>query len=215
LLFSASRAGLITCAVLIVAAWVTGLAERRVIAQGAVAAVLIWQSPQIAQWVVSFIAWVGLSFGAKVSFAPWGAIQGLLSSIQGPLSTEVSNVDRWRSITEGLELWSDHPLLGAGLGVFIENNLGSFGRPLVIHSTPVWILAEFGLLGAGIFGWIFYLLGRHALERGTRSPQRRIVAMLLLSFVMFSLVHEIFYQRIFWLVLGATLASLRKEEGEG
>ena len=194
LLLSASRAGLITCAVLIIAAWVTGLAERRVIAQGVIAAVLIWQSPQIAQWVVSF--------------APWDAIQG-------PVSPEASNVDRWRSIIGGLELWSDHPLLGAGLGVFIENNLRSFGHPLVVHSTPVWILAEFGLLGAGIFGWIFYLLGRHALERGTRSPQRRVVAMLLLSFAIFSLAHEILYQRIFWLVLGAALASLRREEGEG
>ncbi len=215
LLFSASRAGLITCAVLIVAAWVTGLAERRVIAQGAIAAVLIWQSPQIAHWVVSCITWLASFFGGNWPFAPWGAIQGPLPAIQGPISQEASNVDRWRRITEGLELWSDHPLLGAGLGVFIENSLRSLGRPLVIHSTPVWILAEFGLLGAGIFGWIFYLLGRHALERGTRSPQRRVVAMLLLSFAIFSLAHEILYQRIFWLVLGAALASLRKEEGEG
>jgi hypothetical protein len=94
----------------------------------------------------------------------------------------------------------------------MESNLGLFGRPMVIHSTPVWILAEFGLLGAGIFGWIFYLLGRHALERGTRSPERRVVAMLLLSFAIFSLAHEILYQRIFWLVLGAALASLRREK---
>jgi hypothetical protein len=208
LLFSASRAGLITCAVLIVAMWVTGLAERRLIAQGAIVAVLIWQSPQIAQWVVSFMIWLASFFGANLSFAPWDAIQG-------PLSLEASNVERWRSITAGLELWLDHPLLGAGLGVFMESNLGLFGRPMVIHSTPVWILAEFGLLGAGIFGWIFYLLGRHALERGTRSPERRVVAMLLLSFAIFSLAHEILYQRIFWLVLGAALASLRREEGEG
>ncbi|HEX9868288.1 MAG TPA: lysylphosphatidylglycerol synthase transmembrane domain-containing protein, partial [Candidatus Tectomicrobia bacterium] len=175
LLFSASRAGLITCAVLIVAAWVAGLAERRVLAQGAIAAVLIWQSPQIAQWMASFMTWLASFFEAELSFAPGG-------TIQGPVSLEGSNVDRWRSVIGGLELWADRPLLGAGLGVFIENNLAPSGRPLVIHSTPVWILAEFGLLGAGIFGWIFYRLGRHALERGTRSPQRRVVGMLLLSF---------------------------------
>jgi uncharacterized membrane protein YbhN (UPF0104 family) len=207
LLFSASRAGLITCAVLIVAAWATGLASRRVIAQGAIAAVLIWQSPQIAHWMVSFIIWLASFVGVNLSFAP-------LDAIQGPLSLEASNVERWRSITVGLELWLDHPLLGAGLGVFMESNLGLFGRPMVIHSTPVWILAEFGLLGAGIFGWIFFLLGRHALKRGARSPERRVIAMLLLSFALFSLAHEILYQRTFWLVLGAALASFRKEEGE-
>jgi len=200
LLFSASRAGLITCAVLIVAAWVTGLAERRVIAQGVIVAVLIWQLPQIAPWVASFL-WL------TSSFAPEGVVQSTWSP-------DSSNVDRWRSITGGLKLWSDHPLLGAGLGVFIENNLDLFGRPLVIHSTPVWILAEFGLLGAGIFGWIFYLLGRYALGRRMRSPERSVVAMLLLSFAIFGLAHEILYQRIFWLVLGAALASLRREEGE-
>lgn len=38
-----------------------------------------------------------------------------------------------------------------------------------------------------------------------KSPARRALGMLLLSFAGFCLLHEIFYQRIFWLVLGATL----------
>ena len=207
LLFSASRAGLITCAVLMVGRGLTGLADRRVIAQGAIAAILIWQSPQIAQWVLSLLGWVASYFDVRLAFEPSGAIQG-------PPSPEMSNIDRWRSIIGGLQLVvRPTPLLGPGLVVFIENNRDSSGDPLVIHNTPVWLLVEFGLLGAGIFGWFFLLLGRHALEKGTRSPQRRVVAMLLLSFAIFSLVHEILYQRIFWLVLGATLASLRKEEG--
>jgi hypothetical protein len=33
-----------------------------------------------------------------------------------------------------------------------------------------------------------------------------MTAMLLLVFLIFGLVHEIFYQRIFWLILGAAMA---------
>jgi len=38
------------------------------------------------------------------------------------------------------------------------------------------------------------------------KPANRAAVMLLGVFVIFSLVHEIFYQRIFWLVLGLCLA---------
>ena len=90
--------------------------------------------------------------------------------------------------------------------MFIAKSPAWFGHPQVIHSTPLWILAEFGLLGAAVFGWVLSLLSRHAIRFGRTQPACRILLLLLLAFTIFSLAHEIFYQRIFWLVLGAVLA---------
>ena len=50
--------------------------------------------------------------------------------------------------------------LGVGLGVFHAKSTMWAGHALVIHSTPLWILAEFGLLGGAGFGWTFFLLAR-------------------------------------------------------
>ncbi len=55
-------------------------------------------------------------------------------------------------------------------------------------------------------GWIFFQLTRYA--TATQGPRlvRHALLLLLLAFALFSCVHEIFYQRIFWLALGAMLA---------
>jgi uncharacterized membrane protein YbhN (UPF0104 family) len=190
ILFSASRAGVFAGALLVlVAVWYSTPSERPIIAKSLALAILIWQSTAIISWGMSFFA------------SPLSSVR-----IQSDVSSEFSNVERWQSLVGGLQMWLQHSVFGAGLGVFIEKNATTDGRPLVIHSTPVWILAEFGLLGAAIFGGFFYILVRHALKSSVRSTTGRIIGMLLLIFGLFSLVHEIFYQRIFWLVLGSSLA---------
>lgn len=109
----------------------------------------------------------------------------------------------------GLEMWRDAPLLGAGLGVFIEKSPLWFEKPIIIHCTPIWILAEFGLAGALILFTAFFRLWaftwRARLIRFGKEKHLAIF-MLLGVFAIFGAVHEIFYQRIFWLILGACLA---------
>ena len=97
-------------------------------------------------------------------------------------------------------------VFGAGLGVFIAKSSAWLGHPQVIHSTPLWILAEFGLVGVAVMGWAFFLLANHATRLGKFLPARRILLLLIMAFAIFSLAHEIFFQRIFWFVLGAVLA---------
>ncbi|HMU31537.1 MAG: O-antigen ligase family protein [Nitrospira sp.] len=126
-------------------------------------------------------------------------------SVQSKLSYESSNLERWETLTHGLEMWQQSPVLGVGLGVFNEKSPMWAGHPQVIHSTPLWILAEFGLLGGAVFGWTFFLLAHHAIRSGTTQPANCILLLLLVAFAVFSLAHEIFYQRILWLVLGAVL----------
>ena len=79
----------------------------------------------------------------------------------------------------------------------------------MIHSTPLWILAEFGLLGMALMLWSGMTLLRFAVPGllHPTSPRRTAFMFLLMLIVMFSQAHEIFYQRILWLVLGALLAS--------
>lgn len=181
LLLSASRTGLITGGLMLLVAWTLRLADRRLLVRGFMAAAVLW----------AVVAWLPGLLGAP--------------SVQSAFSGELSNMERWETVTRGLGLWRQFPVLGAGLGVFIEHSTAWFDGPQVIHSTPVWVLAEFGLLGAVVFGGAFMALLR-ATQIFSGLSAHRMLLLFLLCFAVFGLVHEIFYQRIFWLVLGAALA---------
>lgn len=184
LVWSGSRTGMLVGVVVLFLAWLGRLADRRMLGWGVIFAALLW---------------------CVVLLMAQGGLPGNIS-VQSNLSRESSNLERWETLTHGLEMWWQSPVLGAGLGVFYAKSPVWMGHPQVIHSTPLWILAEFGLLGGAVFGWAFFLLTRHAIRFGRTQPARRILLLLLVAFVIFGLAHEIFYQRIFWLVLGAVLA---------
>lgn len=118
-----------------------------------------------------------------------------------------SDSERWETITRGLDMWLENPLLGGGLGAFIESSKSWANEPLVIHNTPVWILAEFGLLGALIFGGVFIAMLFFTWRWKSESPSRRMLLSILIIFAIFSMAHEIYYQRMFWLVLGLVMAK--------
>jgi|CXWL01.1.fsa_nt_gi uncharacterized membrane protein YbhN (UPF0104 family) len=198
LILSGSRAGLLVGAVILLAAWIGRLAERRVIAWGLLYAVVCWG--------VILISGTTLS-GTTLSGTTLSGVT------QSEISSDPSIQEHWESMTRALDLWMQSPILGAGLGVFIEKSPLWFRYPLVIHSTPLWILAEFGIVGAAVFGWAFFDLVRSVFKFHTTQPACRALGILLLGFAGFCLVHEIFYQRIFWLVLGATLAYPGKKGG--
>jgi hypothetical protein len=118
-----------------------------------------------------------------------------------------SGSDRWESIFGGLQLFRAHPFLGSGLGSFIYDEIKAGRPPLVIHSTPIWILAEMGLVGLLVFTApivrIFWREFRHA-----RSDiSRYLLIMMIGGFGTMSLVHEMLYQRTFWLLLGIAMVT--------
>jgi hypothetical protein len=179
LVWTSSRTGMLVGVIVLLLAGLGRLADRRTLGWGVIFAVLLW----CVVWVA---AWKGFSSNF--------------------LSRESSNLEHWETLTHGLEMWQQSPFLGGGLGVFHAKSPVWMGHPQVIHSTWLWILAEFGLLGGAVFGWVFFLLARHATRFGRTQPPRCILLLLLVAFAIFGLAHEIFYQRIFWLVLGAVLA---------
>jgi hypothetical protein len=203
LVWSGSRTGIFVGVMVLLLARFGRLADRRMLGWGLIFATLLWSGVWLVTLkdLVQGILSGNFLFSENIFFP--SALHG---SIPLTYSRVASSDEHWQTMVRGLELWLQSPVLGVGLGVFIAKSPMWLGYPQVIHSTPLWILAEFGLVGAAVFGWAFLLLARHAIRFGSTQPARRILLLLLVSFATFSLVHEILYQRIFWLVLGAVLA---------
>lgn len=119
--------------------------------------------------------------------------------------------DRVLSIVKGLELWREYPLFGAGLGVFMHDQVVTTGKELVIHNSYLWLLAELGIVGF----LVFMLLPASVLwtiwQNREKDIKWYVLAVLgfLLVMAVTSLVHDMLYQRAFWLLMGAFLAYPR------
>lgn len=101
---------------------------------------------------------------------------------------------RAKSNEQAINLWKQSPVFGAGLGTFWEKYRDGGA---IIHSTPIWLLTEMGVVGlaafaflAMSFGWFFW------------RCQCYSGLLVLVGWGMMSLPHEMMYQRIPWLVLG-------------
>lgn len=47
--------------------------------------------------------------------------------------------------------WLKQPIWRQGLGYYFEKSNGLVGFKVTIHDTLLWLLAEFGFVGASIF----------------------------------------------------------------
>jgi O-antigen ligase/uncharacterized membrane protein YbhN (UPF0104 family) len=139
-------------------------------------------------------------------FLPDVGMQGInphaLARFNAPESGSVS--ERLYSMMGGWRLFLEHPIFGAGLGRFMYDEVTVNGRPLVIHSTPIWLLAETGLIGFLVFLVCIVVTAREALR--DRSPAAATCLVVLAVMLSMSLVHDMLYQRTFWLIIGAALA---------
>ena len=107
---------------------------------------------------------------------------------------------RIASAKRAIDLWSEHPILGIGLGRFYAGDgarAPSNHPSMIIHSTPLWLLVEFGIVGLAVFAglfmtfgvWLYYTHG--------------VTGLLILSaWATMALFHELLYQRTPWFALG-------------
>lgn len=123
--------------------------------------------------------------------------------------TEASLNERTATLVGGWKLFVEHPIFGAGLGAFRNENVVSSSRiPLVIHSTALWLLAELGLVGFLIFALpAFYVWALEWWRRATYDRASGLVALCILGFAIMSGPADMVYQRTFWLLIGAALAA--------
>jgi O-antigen ligase len=114
-----------------------------------------------------------------------------------------SDALRWESNLLGWEAWLRHPVLGGGLGSFLLERERAGLPALVIHSVPIWFMAEMGLVG--LAAWLVFVaglvrVGIAALARDV--PHARSLLVVVAVFVVMSLVHDLMFQRPLWFVAG-------------
>jgi O-antigen ligase len=167
--------------------------------------------------------YLSISFGVvdqSVSISS-GVVDRSVSTIfSNTYSGDSSDHERLYSISEGLRLWLHNPLFGGGLGRFMFDELAKNGRPLVIHNTFVWLLAEFGLIGIIPFVLYVWSLFQNLYIRWKNSinipltEREKALFLLLVIFGGMSMVHEIFYQRCIWFIAGLLLAKTVQDKKE-
>jgi Lysylphosphatidylglycerol synthase TM region/O-Antigen ligase len=122
-----------------------------------------------------------------------------------------SDALRWQSTMLGLEAWLQHPVFGGGLGAFLLERAATGLPAVVIHSVPIWFLAEMGLLG--LAGYAFFVVallscGLIALQRNESCARGLVIVIVV--FVLMGLVHDVFFQRAFWFASGLMLVDPRR-----
>lgn len=123
---------------------------------------------------------------------------------------ESSTQERLLTIAGGLKLFFAHPVFGAGLGAFRNEHILDYsGQPLIIHSTPVWMLAELGLVGLLCFLVPAVHVWATEWREARQEPASAIIVLCFIAFALMSLPADMLYQRTFWLIMGGALALPR------
>jgi O-antigen ligase len=130
-------------------------------------------------------------------------------------------------VSNGLRIAADHPVLGVGTGDFrraFADRTGLHGRDpkkAASHSTPVTVVAETGIPGLLLLGWLALVsLGMGFRYRSASAAGRAVLAAgLTLGAIA---VHSLFYNALFedpmtWSLLGliALAAARCAEEVQG
>lgn len=130
-----------------------------------------------------------------------------------------SELVRVRNFRDSMVLWKDSPLMGAGLGALLHYQYQTYDPETtlidIMDSSPVWLLAETGIVGLGLF-MAFYVFILRALwikkrdAEGLEAVFAEALLIFLLAFGAMSLLHEITYTRFLWLMMGMGVAVYRK-----
>jgi hypothetical protein len=133
---------------------------------------------------------------------------GVLTTIGLAITSSEVQADRMESLRGGLAMWLAHPVFGGGLGAYIYEHLKQTGIPLVIHNSLLWAGAELGLVGviAYMVPIVFVVRALFMERTWTDSTSKIVVVGSLVTMVTMSMAHDMLYQRLFWLLLGAALA---------
>jgi len=196
--FSGSRSGWIALAFLVVAGLYTRAAGWRetaiAVALAAALALVVGLIPVLGVWLIP-----AADYGGRMLIPP-------------VLPSELSSEERLVSLIGGLRMFLDHPILGAGLGAFRNQMiLARSGIPLLIHSTPLWLLAEAGVVGflAFFVPALYLLLSEFARARGDAGA--KLMVLCLVAFGVMAMPADMLYQRTFWLLVGAGLALMPQD----
>jgi hypothetical protein len=200
---SASRAGICTAAIVLVVSAITiDQSWRKILPAtllASTAAIALFLLPNIG----SMESWSSLSAAATAD--DWRSLPDpVIALFVGRTS---STAEHFKSMIEGFEMFLANPFFGAGLGKFIASWSGP--NPLIIHSTLIWLLAEFGIIGALLFTYPVVRIFVIEVKRFRNNDTAGILLILIITgFSAMSVFHEVMYQRTLWLLLGMGLAHV-------
>jgi uncharacterized membrane protein YbhN (UPF0104 family) len=205
--YSLSRSGLGTFfgALLLFIVFSTRAERRERLFDGLLvtAAVLVaFASPNIFSAIINLVSQASAAFGDPIGLE---FDKRVLAHMAFNVSRSTSDNERWQSILEGWNLWRDYPVFGAGLGAFVQNRVDAGLPILIIHSVPVWIGAELGVIGFGVIGAVFVGLLGCAIKMLRDTEYFAWGAGLLIMLAALAVsgsVHDFFFQRSFWFLLG-------------
>ncbi len=203
-------------AVVLAAIWYTGSRSGWLSMTAILAAAVYLRAVTLKEIAFGLIC-AGAVLGLMTHFLP--VVHILLEAIgaggfsaRGPLGppivpSDTSTVERMMTLTRGWQMFTEHPIFGAGLGAFRNLNIVSDSKiPLVIHSTALWLAAELGLVGFLVFAVPGFYVWITEWRRAKAEPLAAMIALCLVAFAVMSGPADMVYQRTFWLLIGAALA---------
>lgn len=196
---TSSRSGIATMLLLYIAALLMRMADWKFLLWSLVGGVgvslLIFKFPDIFYFVNDLLSTLIQSEGAS------GRAKVVMA-----ISSAESDMVRIQLLKDSFLMWLENPFFGAGLGAFYTGSEAVYGFPVVQHNSVLWVLSEMGLFGFLIFSILFMSLVCFVFLSAKRGIRNNAVILLLLSFGAMAMFHEMLYQRIFWLFLGALMA---------
>lgn len=107
----------------------------------------------------------------------------------------------------------EYPILGAGLGSVIREQNHDKYIPVVVDNTVLWLWSETGLVGLSVF-LVFYILCLKAFYQNGFNKNNseltqslnKAVFLILITFGLMSIFHELLYTRFMWFFMGLALA---------
>ena len=155
----------------------------------------------------SLVKWAGV----EQQFDIFG--RGIADKVVNPDDYAFSWSARLASNGRALDKWQEAPWFGSGLGSFLVAETARAREdisPLQIHNTLLWLLAELGLVGLGIFISLFATASVMFFQKMCKlrehdPPQAGIMfaaLMIMAAWCVMGLAHELMYQRLPWFLFG-------------
>ena len=130
-----------------------------------------------------------------------------------------SSAIRWEMTKDAIDHWLSFPVFGGGLGSEIMRQYRAGQVDVVsIHSTPLWLLTETGLVGLFIFGALAVACLRallHSSEREARMPIQSGTVGVGAVYIGASVGMETLYQRYGWFLFGMAVVATYSRQHEG
>ncbi|MGX6446053.1 O-antigen ligase family protein [Neobacillus sp. K501] len=158
--------------------------------------------------ILGFLQYLINVLGASIpSFV---RIQQLLTDFGGAISENGSGRDvTWRVAFGVIQL---SPIIGVGIGTYSTVAFQMFHSDEISHNTFLQLSAEWGIpLAFLLFFYIFFLLGKATTARLPNTIFNHILRDIIIILLLGSIAISLNNARLLWLVLGALVSSLYRD----